>query len=123
MLSVRLTNPVIAIAAEEFLLSRQVFARISRKDIFLMKIAIFWDIAPCSPYMSRHFGGTYQNSAELCLATWSRWFFARMIFDLKMEAIGSSEMSVHIRTTRRYIPEDGNFHNYRCENLRSYIIS
>jgi hypothetical protein len=27
---------------------------------------------------------------------------------LKMEMIVSSEMSVHIRTTRRYIPEDGN---------------
>jgi hypothetical protein len=27
---------------------------------------------------------------------------------------------VHIRTTRRYIPEDGNIHNYRCENLKSY---
>jgi hypothetical protein len=41
----------------------------------VMKIAVFWDTAPCSPYMNRRFGGT----------------------------------SVHIRTTRRYIPEDGNF--------------
>jgi hypothetical protein len=32
----------------------------------------------------------------------------------------SSETSVHIRTTRCYIPEDGNIHNYRCENLGSY---
>jgi hypothetical protein len=31
-----------------------------------------------------------------------------------------SETSVHIRTTRRYIPEDGNIHCYRCENLKSY---
>jgi hypothetical protein len=26
----------------------------------VMKIFIFWDIAPCSPYMSRRFGGTYR---------------------------------------------------------------
>jgi hypothetical protein len=32
----------------------------------------------------------------------------------------SSETSVLIWTTRRYIPEDGNYHSYRCENLKSY---
>jgi hypothetical protein len=37
-----------------------------------------------------------------------------------MEAIFSSEMSAHIRTTQRYISEDGNIHNYRCENFKSY---
>jgi hypothetical protein len=33
-------------------------------------------------------------------------------------------MSVHIRTTRRYIPEDGSFHfhNYSCENLKFYKL-
>jgi hypothetical protein len=33
----------------------------------------------------------------------------------------SSETSVHIRTSRRYVPEDDNIHNYRYENLTSYI--
>jgi hypothetical protein len=28
-------------------------------------------------------------------------------------------MSVHIRITWRYIPEDGNIHNYSRENLKS----
>jgi hypothetical protein len=38
-----------------------------------------------------------------------------------MEAIFSSETLVDTqRTTRHYIPEDGIFHNYRCENLKSY---
>jgi hypothetical protein len=37
-----------------------------------------------------------------------------------MEAIRSSETSVHIRITRRYIPEDDSFHNYHCENFNSY---
>jgi hypothetical protein len=31
-----------------------------------------------------------------------------------------SETSVHIRTTRRYVPEDGNIHNHRYENLKFY---
>jgi hypothetical protein len=30
-----------------------------------------------------------------------------------------SETSVHIWTTRCYVPEDGNFHNYRCDNLHN----
>jgi hypothetical protein len=29
------------------------------------------------------------------------------------------ETSVHIRTTRRYVPEDGNICSYHCENIRS----
>jgi hypothetical protein len=41
-----------------------------------------------------------------------------------MEAICSSETSVATQqTTRRHSPEDDTFHNHRCENLKSYIIS
>jgi hypothetical protein len=40
---------------------------------------------------------------------------------LAVENQPSSETSVHIRTTRRDIPEDGNIHNYSCKNLKSYI--
>jgi hypothetical protein len=39
---------------------------------------------------------------------------------LKMEAIRSAETSVHTRSTRRHIPEDGILHSHRCENLKSY---
>jgi hypothetical protein len=44
---------------------------------------------------------------------------------LKIEVIRSSETSLHIHTTRRYIPEGGYFLNCRCENCKSYkyIIS
>jgi hypothetical protein len=41
---------------------------------------------------------------------------------LKMDVIRSSETSDHIRTTWRYIPEDGNIHNYLCENLKFYNL-
>jgi hypothetical protein len=39
---------------------------------------------------------------------------------LKMEAIRSSETSVHIRSTRRHIPEDGILHSHCRESLKSY---
>jgi hypothetical protein len=42
---------------------------------------------------------------------------------LKMEARLSSETSVHTRSTRRHIPEDGILHSHRCENLKSLKTS
>jgi hypothetical protein len=39
-----------------------------------------------------------------------------------MEVLRSSEKSVYIRATRRYIPENGSIHNCRCENPKSYIV-
>jgi hypothetical protein len=41
---------------------------------------------------------------------------------MKMEAIHSPETSVHTRSTRRHIPEDGILHSHRREDLKSYII-
>jgi hypothetical protein len=40
---------------------------------------------------------------------------------LKMEAIRSSETSVHTRSTKCHISEDCILHSHRCENLKSYI--
>jgi hypothetical protein len=41
---------------------------------------------------------------------------------LKMEAIRSSETSLHTRYTLRHIPEDGILHNHRRGNLKYYNI-
>jgi hypothetical protein len=40
---------------------------------------------------------------------------------LKIEVIHSSKTFVHIWSTWHFIPEDGNIHNYCCENLKFCI--
>jgi hypothetical protein len=40
---------------------------------------------------------------------------------LKMEAIRSSETSVHTRTTRRHIPEDRTIHSHPCDHVASHL--
>jgi hypothetical protein len=65
----------------------------------------------CASFMLR-LGGSHL----LTLVPLSRDFST-----LKMEAIRSSETSVHTRSTRRHIPEDGILHSHRRENLKSYV--
>jgi hypothetical protein len=58
-------------------------------------------------------------SACHLLSHWLSWSACSLT--LKMEAICSSRMLADFqRTTWRYITEDGTFHNYCCENLKSY---
>jgi hypothetical protein len=40
---------------------------------------------------------------------------------LKMEAIRSSETSIHKKFTQRHISEDDILHSHRRENLKSYV--
>jgi hypothetical protein len=81
--------------------------------VWCNNVVIFCDMVPCSLYVNRRFGGRYhfhpqsRKSAEQETSV-------QKVARQKMEVISSSETSVHIRTTRRYIPEDGNIHNYRC---------
>jgi hypothetical protein len=62
-----------------------------------MNVAIFWDIAP------------YSSSAVANADFLLCWFPALKLEVIRSseEVIRSSESSVHIRTTRNYIPEDG----------------
>jgi hypothetical protein len=92
---------------------------------------IFRDIAPCNQYKNHSFGGKYylhhqgKNSTEqeTSVSLGARTLIScSPDFILKIEVICSSETSVHILTTQRYIPKDGNFCNFRCENIRSYTL-
>jgi hypothetical protein len=43
---------------------------------------------------------------------------------LKIEAMCSSETPVEFQwTTQRYIPENRDLHNHRCENLKSFTLT
>jgi hypothetical protein len=57
-----------------------------------MKNAVFWDVAPCKSCLQQpaHAGSSLADFSIL-----------------KMKAIRSSETSVHTRSTRLHIPEDG----------------
>jgi hypothetical protein len=74
-----------------------------------MNVAISLELTPFSQHMKWPFGGMFtlhlQGKKQAC----SRW-------------LRTSETSVHVRTTRRYIPEGGNIYIYRCENHRSNTV-
>jgi hypothetical protein len=102
------------------------------RDIMkLMKNAVFWDVAPCRSCVNRHFGGTHRlhlQRRKLRERGTSDWWLSLQppthagskladFSTLKMGAIRSSETSVHTRSTRRHIPEDGILHSHRRGNL------
>jgi hypothetical protein len=49
--------------------------------VVVMNVAIFWDIAPCSPYLNQRFEGTYQLHLEGKKSLPARCFIARLISD------------------------------------------
>jgi hypothetical protein len=95
----------------------------------LFKKVVFWDVAPCRSCVNRRFGGAYRLHLQ-GRKIGERGTSCRLqppadagtspadFFTLKMEAIRSSETSVHTRSTRRHVPEDGIVHSHRRENLR-----
>jgi hypothetical protein len=101
-----------------------------------LKNVILWDVTPCRSYVDRSFRGTCRLHLQGRKISerghsLSRWLqlSAQAVSSLadfstmKMEAICSSETSVHTRSIRRHIPEDGVLHNHRCENLKSYDLN
>jgi hypothetical protein len=65
----------------------------------MMKITVFWVVAPCSPVeVYQHFRGT------CCL-----------------HHQGDETLVNLYQTTRHYNPEDSHLHTHRRENLKSYF--
>jgi hypothetical protein len=98
-----------------------------------LKNAVFWDVAPCRYCVNRRFRGTHRlhlqgirnprarNQRESA-ATCSRWFLARgFLIPWRWRRYVFPKRRLTI-STQRHIPEDGNFHSHRHENLKSYIF-
>jgi hypothetical protein len=73
----------------------------------VMNAAIIWDIAQCSQYVNRLFGGTYPPVFRVEKQPSKETNFQQMA--LKMGVIRSSETSDHIHITRRYTAQDAAF--------------
>jgi hypothetical protein len=76
-----------------------------------MKNTVFWDVAPCRSCANRRFGGTYRLHLQGVFDWWLNLqppdHAGSSFVDfstLKMEAIRSSETSVHTRSTWSHIP-------------------
>jgi hypothetical protein len=89
----------------------------------ILKNAVFWDMAPCRFCVNRRFGGTYRDRGSSMSRMQPPAQAGSSIADfstLEMEAIRSSETSVHTKSTWRHFPEDSILHSHRSENLKSY---
>jgi hypothetical protein len=91
-----------------------------------MKNAVFWDVAQCSSFLNRRFGGTYHlhlQSREIYerrTRVRRRLQFGSSLADFstpKIETIHSSETSVHTRTTLCRIPENNIIYSRTILNL------
>jgi hypothetical protein len=108
-----------------------------------MKNCVSWDVKPCRSCKNRRFGGTWCLHHQGDKNMWTRNnvsltsnFFLRsvrrllvmanvvpsspILVTLMMEALRSSETSVHKRAIRRIIPEDAILHSHRRGNHKSY---
>jgi hypothetical protein len=74
------------------------------------KNAVFWDVPPCRSCVNRRFGGTYRLHLQ-----------GSKIREPETSVSRQQQTSVHTRSTRRHIPEDGILHTHRRGNLKSYM--
>jgi hypothetical protein len=98
---------------------------------YYMSEFIFCDIMPCSQVKRQQmFRRNMSPPSSWSWCTPNKTLLLQLpahagssladFYTLKMETIRSSETSVHTRSTRRHIQEDGILRGHRCENLKSY---
>jgi hypothetical protein len=79
-----------------------------------MKTSFFWELKSCSPLkVNPWFGG----KRRLHLQGWRTNHRKKPAWSRQQVEQISADFQL---ATCRYIPEDRNLHNYRCENLKSY---
>jgi hypothetical protein len=90
--------------------SRELAEKLKRK-----RSSVFWDITPCSPLeVNRRFGGILRFHLQGRILSQAR----------NQHKVGSKQERWNGDfqwTSWRYIPEDRNLHNLRCENFISYL--
>jgi hypothetical protein len=105
-------------------MKRKRFVRFEVGTVVTMK-NVFWDVAPSRSCMNRRFVATYRLQLQgrnirergTSVSKWLQTAAASSLEDfstLKMEAICSSETSIHTRSTRRHISEDGILQEQIC---------
>jgi hypothetical protein len=97
-----------------------------------MNVVIFWDIAPCSSYVNRRFGGTYhfhfrvekqptkKPECSRCRNVGSHTDYTRLSQKMatsksmwaRNQSAAGAETSVHIRTTHDSVTENGNIEKH-----------
>jgi hypothetical protein len=83
----------------------KIYSNAKKSEFFRLWLRIFWGMKPCS-LVDRYI--SEERIASISLQPLAHAGSSLADFStLKMEAIRSSETSVHTRSIRRHIPEDG----------------
>jgi hypothetical protein len=84
-----------------------------------MNTSVFWDITPCSPLkINRRFVRTRRLHLQR-----RRISRTSVKVDEKQGSVPQKRVLILKELHGSYIPEDGALHKYRCQNLRSYILT